>query len=258
MRFFIKLNVIILCVFLSRITLAKSGVFFGKARQIGNGAGWAWVEIDKQGKPSAIGVTITQTALSGLPEIPSSKDIDSVEYPLLFPEEVKALPFTHISLDWNPYGHIPPGVYDVPHFDIHFYLLTQKERNRITAKGDDIVKCLKKPAAQYLPAGYVLPEGTEVPRMGVHWIDPSAPEFNKQPFTRTFIYGSYNGKIAFFEPMVTKAFLETKPNDTQTIKLPASYQKKGYYPSEYSVKYDESRQEYTISLDKLSFKQKGK
>jgi hypothetical protein len=27
-----------------------------------------------------------------------------------------------VGLNWNPHGHIPPGVYDLPHFDFHFYI----------------------------------------------------------------------------------------------------------------------------------------
>lgn len=257
MKCLIRLSVVILHLLLTRAIFADDNILFGEATRIGNGTGWAWVKIDENGKPSAIGVTFTQTALSGLPEIPSSKDLDGFEFPLLLPKDVKVIPFTHISLDWNPYGHIPPGVYDVPHFDVHFYILTQKERNKITARGADLAKCYKRPALEYIPAGYVLPEGTGVPRMGAHWIDLSAPEYNKQTFTRTFIYGSYNGEIAFYEPMVTKAYLEAEPDETQNIKLARAFQKKGYYPSEYSVKYDKLRKEYTISLDKLTYKRKG-
>ncbi|MDD5772682.1 MAG: DUF5602 domain-containing protein [bacterium] len=253
MKRFIRLSLIISFIFLARIALANSDVFFGERKPVGNGTGWAWVKVDKKGNPVAIGVTFTQTALSGLPVIPSSKELDSFDYLLTLPKEVTAVPFTHISLDWNPYGHAPAGIYDVPHFDIHFYILTQKERDKITAKGDDLARCYKKPASEYIPSGYILQEGMEVPHMGVHWIDSSAPELNKQPFTRTLIYGSYNGEIAFLEPMITKTFLESGPNETQTIKLPEAFQKKGYYPSEYSIKYDKLRKEYTISLDKLKW-----
>jgi hypothetical protein len=34
-------------------------------------------------------------------------------------------------LDWNPRGHIPDGVYTVPHFDVHFYLITREQREEI-------------------------------------------------------------------------------------------------------------------------------
>jgi len=31
--------------------------------------------------------------------------------------------------------------------------------------------------------------------MGNHLLDLTGPEFNKQPFTRTWIYGAYDGKV---------------------------------------------------------------
>jgi hypothetical protein len=54
--------------------------------------------------------------------------------------------------------------------------------------------------------------------------------------------------------MVTKAFLETKPNTKERIKLPKAYAKNGYYPTAYSVRYDTTQREYEISLDNLIYK----
>lgn len=34
----------------------------------------------------------------------------------------KYTPFDHISIDWNQCGHVPPGVWDVSHYDLHIYL----------------------------------------------------------------------------------------------------------------------------------------
>ena len=84
---------------------------------------------------------------------------------------------------------------------------------------------------------------------GAHWIDPAAPEFNGQRFTKTFIYGFYDGKMIFMEPMVTKAYLETKTSATADIKLPAMYPRSAYYPARYVVKYDATAKEYTVSLE---------
>ena len=62
------------------------------------------------------------------------------------------------------------------------------------------------------------------PRMGLHWADAAAPEFSGQPFVKTFIYGSYDGAFIFAEPMLTKAYLESKPVATATpVKVPAQY-----------------------------------
>ncbi|MGE5189865.1 MAG: DUF5602 domain-containing protein [Gemmatimonadota bacterium] len=210
------------------------------------------MEKRSDGTPGAIGVTFTETALSGLPENPPS-DVPGWDYELSLPTGDKVPPFDHIVVDWNPRGHVPPGVYDVPHFDFHFCMVTPAERNRITVRGRGMARLRHKPSAKYIPTGYILPEGTEEPRMGSHWIDPAAPEFNKQPFTKTFIYGSYDGHVAFFEPMVALAYLKQKaPGATETVRLPAAYEKHGYYPVAYSVRYDAVRREYTVALEGLA------
>lgn len=232
-------------------TESKSRTFLGEVKVMGNGVVWSWVKSDEKGNPTAFGVTFTETALSGLPEKLPDNGLYGLEYTLPLPKQVVTAPFSHIGLEWNPHGHMPPGIYDVPHFDFHFYMITSKERDKITARGTDLAKCYRKPASKFIPAGYILPQGTEYPRSGVHWIDPSSPEFNKQPFTLTFIYGSYNGQVTFVEPMMTRAFLETKPDIVAPIKLPAAYQKSGYYPTAYSVKYDPVRREYTIALEAI-------
>jgi hypothetical protein len=54
--------------------------------------------------------------------------------------------------------------------------------------------------------------------------------------------------------MAARSFLETRPNVTEKIKLPAAYKKHGYYPTAYSVKYDPVRKEYTVSLDGLTYR----
>jgi len=35
------------------------------------------------------------------------------------------------------------------------------------------------------------------------------------------------------------------------IRLPSSYEKPGYYPVSYTVRYDDAHREYTVSLDGL-------
>lgn len=228
--------------------------FIGEAQLIGNGAAWTWVERDAKGAPVRMGITFTEKALSGLPaELPST-GLKDWEHRLPLPAQADVAPFTHVTMNWNPHGHIPPGVYDVPHFDFHFYIIDPAEREKITCKGEDKEKCFRKPDARYLPADYTLPPGTEFPKMGVHWIDPSSPEFNKQPFSMTFIYGSYDGQLAFFEPMVAKDYLETKPDNSAAVKSPAEYQKHGRYPAAYSLRYDPARKEYTIAFEGLTWR----
>ena len=88
-------------------------------------------------------------------------------------------------------------------------------------------------SAEYLPANYV--SGPPVPQMGKHWIDITSPEFNGATFTQTFIYRSYDSKITFNEPMITKAFLDNTTQFERSIPQPAKVQKTGYYPTKLIV-----------------------
>ncbi len=227
----------------------KAGTFVGETRPLGNGAVRSWVTLDKNGNPSAIGLTFSEAALNGLPV-----QEEGTEYVLNLPPQARLTAFDHIGLNWNSNGHPPAGIYNVPHFDFHFYTITEQERDRITAQGDDLLKAGKKPTAEYMPAGYVLVPDPAVPRMGSHLVNPLSAELQGQPFTKTFIYGSYDGRIIFFEPMISKAFLESKVSVTEFIKLPARYPKPGYYPTKYSVKYDKASKEYTVSLEGMKLR----
>jgi hypothetical protein len=234
----------------SRTLVPAAGTYHGPSRNIGTGRAHAFITLDAGGEPTAIGVRMSETVLAGLPAEPP-RDADWWEYALTLPKEAAISGYDHVVVDWNPKGHIPPGVYDKPHFDFHFYLISSEQREKITAKGEDLARAHKAPAPEFMPEGYILPEGTEVPRMGAHAIDPAGPEFNKLPFTKTFIYGFYDGQMIFVEPMMTKAFLETKPNTMDRVKLPKTYAKHAYYPTSYGVNYSATEREYEISLEGL-------
>ncbi len=231
----------------------KAGTFVGATRPLGSGTVRSWVTLDDAGKPVAVGLTISESAYKTVPtELPKGQE--GLELILPLPKEAAATAFDHIGFGWNPKGHEPENIYTFPHFDIHFYTISSEEREAITAAGDDLQKCYLKPAPEYTPAGYILPPGTAVPRMGAHWVDPTAREFQGQPFTRTFLYGNYNGKIIFYEPMITKSFFETKTNLTEYIKLPQKYAKPGYYPTKYSVSYNADKKEYTVALEGMTLR----
>ena len=230
-------------------TRNRAGTYPGESRPLGNGTVRSWVTLDKNGNPAAIGVTFSEAALSGLPTREPG-----TEYQLSLPPQASATAFNHIGLDWNSNGHPPAGVYNVPHFDFHFYTITPQERDQITAQGDDLARCTQQPSAEYMPTGYVLVPDSAVPRMGSHLANPLSGELHGQPFTKTFLYGSYDGRVIFYEPMITRSFLESKTSITELIKLPARYAKSGYYPTRYSVKYDAKNKEYTVSLEGMTLR----
>jgi len=220
-----------------------AGTFVGQTWALGNGTARSWVTLDGAGKPTTLGITLSEAALTNLP-------IESTEFSFELPPEAGATPFRHVGLNWNPLGHQPTGVYNVPHFDVHFYMISEAQRYAITGTGADSLRLYRQPAPEFLPMDYINPPGTGEPRMGNHWLDATAPELNGQPFTRTFIYGSYDGQVTFWEPMITNAYLATQPNATLDIKQPQRYSEAGrYYPTRYTVRFDATALEYHITLD---------
>ncbi len=220
----------------------KSGVFKGPEVQVHNGKAWTWIQFSKTGLPERMGVTITDAALNSLPvggDGEAGHDHSGENnWVLKLHPKAGVTAFDHVGLDWNPMGHEPEPIYGKPHFDFHFYMMSPEAVAAIPPYEMDSLKFKNFPAPAYFPANYINPGGG-VPQMGAHWIDVTSSELNGQPFTQTFIYGSYDGKVNFYEPMITLDFLKTNSNFERTIPQPAKVQKNGYYPTkERVVKHD--------------------
>jgi hypothetical protein len=213
----------------------------GQTAVVGTGTSRSFVTY-RNGIPTSLGVVLSRHALDSLPATMTDYDMNLPSVP--------GVPFTHISLDWEPNGHPPVGIYTVPHFDVHFYLLTPAERAAITPTSD-FAAGAAVPAANLIPTGYQF-DGQVVPFMGVHAEDVTSKEFNGQPFDHTFIYGYYKGHQAFVEPMITRAFLLQNGTNTFPVRQPAAFDRTGYYPTAYTVKYDAASGETTVSLDNLT------
>jgi len=201
------------------------------SQTIGNGKVNAWSEIGTDGVPRAIGFTLGKGSPDNLPATGATQLMLSI------PDEIsQKTPFQHIMVDWNAQGHEPADIYDLPHFDFHFYMQPLAETMAIPPYAQAKAKFDNNPPADQIPTGFVKNPGG-IPAMGAHWSDTSSPEFKGQKFTDTFIYGSYDGKVTFWEEMTTLAFIKTNPNTDLPIPQPAKYEKAGmYYPTRYGIK----------------------
>lgn len=221
-----------LCVFISSCKKNNdlSGIFESERQTFYNGKAWNWVKLDVNGNPLQVAVVLNDAALNSVPiggaatefEVSSNFNVQSTK-----------LPFIHATTGWNPNGHEPPFIYGKPHFDFHFYMMSQAARQAIPLYTADSLKFKNMPEAAYFPATYIT-TGGGVPQMGVHWVDITSPEFrqpNPQPFTQTFIYGSYNGKVTFYEPMITLDFIKATTSFERSIPQPSKYQVSGFYPT---------------------------
>jgi hypothetical protein len=158
---------------------------------------------------------------------------------------VSRTPFTHLYVDWVPHGHAPGGIYDRPHIDFHFFLASLQDRLAVAGGVDSL-----PPPRAMLPLGYA--KVTEsVAFMGTHFGDTSGTEFHGAPFDKVVLYGSHEGKITFYDFMVTTAWLATEPNTVIKIKQPASYPAAGYYPTQVRVTYDSAKASYRVALERF-------
>lgn len=226
----------------------KAGTFYGPAVAVGQGNVKAFVTTDAVGMPTAVGITLSEKVVTA-----GNLGNEMRMFILRLPKQAKKTLYEHVMLDWNPQGHEPPGLYDTPHFDAHFYMIPETEVAKIQGQ----LEMDEEPEAAYVPQNYILTPGV-VPGMGAHWVDIT--DMNNAPgnFQRNFIYGSHNGDFIFHEPMFTLAYLSTLPakgTETVNIPQPAAYQKPGLYPQKCSYSYNSTTKEYTISLHNLSSKE---
>ncbi len=205
--------------------------YYGPCVQMGKGHIRSWINIAKcNNKPVAMGVEFFRGSMENLPTNPMNFPANT--FILKLHQKAKeSTPFDHITINWEPTGHEPDGIYTVPHFDIHFYKISVAAQMAITGIPG------APPPAGYLPASYVIP-GATVPQMGSHWLDPSSPELppTLAPFTHTFIYGSDNGKVIFLEPMITRAFFLGGTTVTKAIPQPIHFAPVNTnYPKKYKI-----------------------
>ena len=223
---------------------------YGANVAVGNGTARSY-QVTVNGVPTEIGVELTQGALDSLPTVGK---MGGYEYSLPLPAGNKTQ-YQVIGLNWNPTGHPPPMVYTVPHFDVHFYMVSQAERNTIDPTADTAfaTQAANLPTSAYSLPGYVNdPPANAVPHMGLHWTDSKAPEFHGQPFTRTYIIGSWNGQFIFDEPMVTRAYLLTHPTDSVSVATATQRAISGYYPTAYRVSWDAASSVWHVALSGLT------
>lgn len=252
----------------------------GDQLAFGNGTYRAFSRLDANGTPVSVGVVFPKATLEGLPggdgeplhDGKTCYDLDGNDTIDLHAECVgghsktlhfgdNGTPFNSITINWEPHGHVPDGVYNKPHFDFHFYMISQIERRQITpGECFGLMNCAQEQIAiNPVPDQYIHPDyiNTQLAfaHMGNHYVDSLSPELNGGEYTHTFILGAYDGLITFYEPMITREFLLSEPNSCYPIKQPAAFQESGYYPEKYCIQYNPWLEHYKVSLENFQYQQ---
>lgn len=228
-------------------------------------------EVDPDGTPKAIGFKFKTEALDAMPKDLNMEadwfdingngklDMDMMATPPLMetlgdylvrfdvPGDIKDMPFKFLEMNWNAMGH-PPKPWEVPHFDFHFYMSSREEVDGIKLGPvgvligeEELKKAIMPVDPAHVGKGYVnMGAEASVGKMGNHLIDPTSPELapeNASPFTHTFIFGCYEGKVTFWEPMITRDYLKSGETLERDINLPEKYAVAGWYPTKYCVRH---------------------
>ena len=64
----------------------------------------------------------------------------------------------------------------------------------------------------------------------------------------SFVFGAYDGKVTFYEPMITLVLPEPA-RSCVPIKQPEAWATEGYYPTPYCIRHLEDDKRYTVSLE---------
>lgn len=236
----------------------KSGTFFGAPQSVGDGTAKTYVTVDNAGNPTEVGIWMSAASLNGLP---TEDAVPPQMLMLALPAQASATAFDHVMLNWNSHGHAPVELFGKPHFDMHFYMIDPAAVEKINPSSPDFTtRAANLPDPKYVPVDYVTPPGSPaentVPAMGLHWVDRTGGLVpGKYDFKQTMINGSWDGRYTFIEPMMTRAWMLTKQSVHENIKQPQAYQRSGYFPTTYNVRYDDQANDYLISLGGMAMRQ---
>ncbi len=209
----------------------------GASQQVAGATVSTFARVDSNNTVLMAGARVPLTLLTNPPAEPGTGNAGAL-VTLAFPAQVQQSTYlNHFEMQWEPDGH-PPAVFQVPHFDLHFYNQTVAQVAAV-APPDPM-----PPAADHIPAGYLYPGADQsVPQMGVHAVDPS--QF-QNGFTDVMIAGFYGGRMTFVEPMVTQAMLAQKQNFTLAVPRPAVLGLSTRYPTKFTATYDTGTNAYTF------------
>lgn len=259
----------------------SDSIALGAETRLGEGTFSSFTRFDRDRTPLAIGVVFSVDALKSLPmsqsdehrcfdhdangAIEATECMPMHERVIPLPTETTRrsdIPFKWVLLNWNPAGHAPPHVYDLPHFDIHYFMDSIENTFALMPGpcGGEFLRCDQfERAVRPVPSEYVHPDFKNVdaaaPAMGNHLVDLTSKEFNGGVFDRTWIYGSYDGRVTFWEEMVTRDYLASRPNTCFDIKAPAAVEVAGYYPTQSCFRTDPETDELSVSIEGFVYRE---
>ena len=217
---------------------------FGATQQVSGNPVYTFGTLDQQEGVLEVGASVPLPVFQAPPAAAGAGPAGAIAVIRFPPEIYSATVFDHFELHWEPAGHPPAGTFDVPHFDFHFYGITEQEVAAIQPPDTAV------PAANRVPAGYTYPGvGECVPQMGVH----ASPDLLPNPFEKVMILGYFGGKMTFIEPMVTQAYLVARNNFALDVPRPQVLGRATNYPTQFRATYNAGTNAYDFVFSNFEF-----
>lgn len=221
----------------------------GEQAYYGDGTIRAYGLTDDNGALIECGVIFEEKALQNLPKTPpvnlEQYFTASMNFPAVVTEQTG---FQHMTCDYYPYGHNPMGIFDVEQIDFYFHYASEAERLKIGANAADSTRYKMDLPAGTLPPTFI--DAVYWPTIGTHLVNVASPTFAVPPFQTEQLYGKYDGKLSFIEPMISLGLIRSVTSGSKSYDIfqPGIYPKPGkLYPKKYNVSRDASGN-YRFSL----------
>lgn len=253
----------------------------GAIVNLGDGVLETFAVVDKEGNPEKIGVLFSEGAVNSPPQTltdgnrcfdhnqngaiePENECMPWHEKVIPLPGEIARnpdMPFKWALVNWNLHGHIPEGIWNKPHFDVHFYIAPIEEIFALQRGdcGPEFLRCdqyeiATKPVPENLMHPDYIDVGAAAPAMGNHLVDTTAAEFHGAPFTRSWIYGAYDGRVIFYEEMLAQEYMQSEPDDCYPIKTTPEVETSGFYPESVCTRHNAEKKEVAVSLEDFIYR----
>jgi hypothetical protein len=222
---------------------------FGDAAIVDGNLVTTWARVLRGEVVKEVGVTIPVDLFDHQPQEDGDGPFGAIAS-LAFPRLVREQTFfNHFELHSEPEGHVaPPGSvnpdrYRVPHFDFHFYAVSEDVVWQIPLVRPPS-PALPAVPAERIPEGYIQPGFSQL-QMGRH-SSPASALLDPEPFSTVMVAGfppAVEGlpdptQMHFLEPMVSREFLLERNDFELPLPRPKSFGRLMFYPTKFVAEYD--------------------
>lgn len=196
---------------------------------------FSWVTLDDAGKLKEFGFSIP------VPTIERAGSVQVEGYLPLPQPMLDQTVFKTFSLIYLPHGHVPAGVYDIPHWEWHLYTIDKPSVEAIDCSDQRV------PNSDQLPPDHIALPACLV-HLGMHAYDLKAPEFTGGRFSKGIYGGYYHADFIAVEPKIATSVLLERQDVILPSYDPVVLGPKGTYPKSFRLSYSDAGHSMVLTV----------